>query len=278
VERVIAHNGNVELSVEITGEGPTLVLLHGWPDTSVMWRDVARELLDAGYRVVIPDLRGCGLSSKPPEIEQYAIHHLVSDVVAILDVADVERATIVGHDWGANLAWICAALLPARVEALVALSVGHPSAFRTAGLEQQLKSWYFLLFAHEGVAERFLRQNDYEPMRKWLRHPHAAEVIEELERDGQMSAHLRWYQANIPPEAFIADPPVLPPITVPTLGIWSSGDLALGEKQMINSVAYCDNGFEYVRVDGVGHWLPIEAPHVVGSAIVNFLHSQSIDS
>ncbi len=268
---MIAQNGDVSLSVRVAGEGRTLLLLHGWPDTSALWDDVVPDLLDAGYRVVVPDLRGCGQSSKPTTTSLYAMRHLVADVRCIVDAVAAERVTLIGHDWGANLAWVSAAYLPERVEGLVALSVGHPTSFRSAGLEQQIKSWYTLLFAHEGLGEAFLRKNDYEAMRKWLGHPRVEQIITELERDGQMTAHLRWYRANIPPEAFVVDPPVLALIQAPVLGIWSSGDHALSEHQMTGSSAYCVNGFDYVRIEEFGHWLPLEAPHVVSDEILKFL-------
>lgn len=265
------RNGDVKLAVLVGGSGPTMLLLHGWPDTSVLWDEVAADLIGRGYRVAVPDLRGCGQSSKPTETSNYAMHLLVSDVAAIIDVLGVATVTLVGHDWGANLAWVTAAYLPERVDHLVALSVGHPTAFRSAGLEQQLKSWYTLLFFHEGVGEAFLRKNDYEAMRQWLGHPRVERVIQELERDGQMTTHLLWYRANIPPQAFVSDPPILPPIQAPTLGIWSSGDRALGEAQMRNSAQYCANGFDFVRLEQYGHWLPFEAPREISNEVVTFV-------
>ena len=275
VERMRVMNGDVGLEVALHGEGPTVVLLHGWPDTSALWDEVTVDLVAARYRVAVPDLRGCGRSSKPLEVERYAMRELVGDVACILDALEVERATLVGHDWGANLAWVAASYLPSRVENLVAISVGHPTSFRSAGLDQQIKSWYTLLFAHEGLGEAFLRKNDYEAMRRWLGHPRVEEVIEQLERDGQMSAHLLWYRANTPPDSFVTDPPVLAPILAPTLGIWSSGDHALGERQMTGSAAYCENGFTFVRLEGFGHWLPLEAPHVIASEVIRFLGTKS---
>ncbi len=92
-----------------------------------------------------------------------------------------------------------------------------------------MKSWYMLLFQFEGVGEAFLRKNNHEAIRRWTGHPRPDTVIEELERDGQMRSHLLWYRANVAPDAFVAPPPSLPPLEVPVLGIWSSGDFALGE-------------------------------------------------
>jgi len=254
------------------------VFLHGWPDTSTLWDEVSGDLVNEGYRAILPDLRGCGRSSKPTSTDQYAMHLLVSDVLAVIDAVGEQRVTLVGHDWGAALAWAVAAFVPERVERLVVLSVGHPTAFRSAGLQQQVRSWYTLLFAIEGLGERFLRHNDYDAMRHWVGHPRVDQVIDELERDGQMSAHLQWYRANLPPDSFVAEPPRLPPIDAPTLGIWSSGDAALCEQQMTNSAQYCVNGFHYVRLEHYGHWMQLEAPHVVAKAILEFLTSTSSKS
>jgi pimeloyl-ACP methyl ester carboxylesterase len=275
VEHLSVKNAAVTLSVQVDGEGPTILLLHGWPDTSAVWDQVAPALVENGYRVAVPDLRGCGRSSKPEGTANYAMHLLVSDVNEIIRALGTEKVSLVGHDWGANLAWVTTAYEPSMVERLVAVSVGHPTSFRSAGLEQQIKSWYTLLFAHEGLGEAFLRKNEYEAMRKWLGHPRVEAVIEELERDGQMSAHLQWYRANIPPEAFVARPPVLPPIQAPTLGVWSSGDAALCERQMTDSAAYCAQGFTYSRLEGVGHWIPLEAAPQLVEQIVTFVPRRS---
>jgi pimeloyl-ACP methyl ester carboxylesterase len=271
VQHLTVSNGDVDLSLDVTGEGPTLLLLHGWPDTGALWDQMVPELVEAGYRVVVPDLRGCGRSSKPVETSSYRMHHLVADVACIIDRVGADRVTLIGHDWGAALTWTTAAYLPDRVEALVAISVGHTNAFFDAGIAQQMKSWYMMLFSQEGLGEAFLRKNDYEAIRRWTSHPRAKDVIEELERDGQMSAHLRWYRANMPMDAFVAERSVMAPVTSPALGIWSSGDGGLTERQMIGSDAYCTNGFTYVRLEGFGHWVPLEAPHELTREILEFL-------
>lgn len=275
MESLRVRNEGVGLSVTVDGDGPTVLLLHGWPDTSALWDQVAPELVSAGYRVARPDLRGCGDSDKPEDVEDYRMHHLVGDVSAIIDTLDVERVNLVGHDWGANLAWATAAYRPELVERLVALSVGHPSAFCSSGLDQQVKSWYMLLFHFDGLGEAFLRQNDYEAMRRWVRHPRGEDLIQELERDGQMRTHLMWYRANARPDMFLSPPPVLPPIQAPTLGVWSSGDFALSERQMTESAAYCDNEFRYLRFESYGHWIPLEAPRELSAALIDFFSTTS---
>ncbi len=271
-ERVV-QRGDVRLRVRTYGEGESVLLLHGWPDTGDVWSEVVPFLVDAGYRCLVPDLRGCGRSSKPEDVAAYKMFELVADVMAIIDELGEGPVVLVGHDWGANVAWVTAAYAPERVSRLAAFSVGHPTSFRSSGLEQQIKSWYTLLFAHEGLGEAFLRRHDYEAMRTWLGHPRVEEVITELERDGQMRTHLLWYRANIPPEAFVADPPVLPPIAVPTLGVWSTGDFALSERQMSNSRDYCTAGFHFERLEGFGHWLPLESPQVASDVLINFVRA-----
>ena len=271
MERLEVSHGDTTLSVLVGGEGPEVVLLHGWPDTAELWEEVAAGLVAGGCRVIAPDLRGCGRSSKPEATSDYDMSLLVGDVIAVMDALGAERATVVGHDWGAALAWALAAFAPARVERLVALSVGHPTAFRSGGIAQQVRSWYTLIFAHAGLGERFLRHRDYEVIRQWMGHPRPDEVIAELERDGQMSAHLRWYRANLPLDAFFSDPPSLPSIVAPVLGIWSSADPALTEEQMTSSAAFCTGGFTYVRLDRVGHWIPLEAPAELVHLVTEFL-------
>lgn len=273
MSRITAVNGDVEIVADVAGEGPTVVLLHGWPDTSALWDEVGPRLEAQGFRVVTPDLRGCGRSSKPATVADYRMHLLVGDVAALLDELGAGPVALVGHDWGAALAWAVAAYLSERVSHLVVLSVGHPTAFRSAGIEQQQRSWYTLLFSYEGLGEAFLRRHDYEAMRHWIGHPRVEPVIAELERDGQMSSHLLWYRANLAPDAFVTDPPVLPAILAPTLGVWSSGDFALTERQMTNSAGYCKNGFTYRRIEGVGHWTPLDASDEVTEAIVEFLRA-----
>jgi pimeloyl-ACP methyl ester carboxylesterase len=126
----------VELAVLVEGEGPAVVLLHGFPDSSYVWRRQVPALAGAGFRVIAPDLRGFGASEKPADVEAYRLRHGLADVLAVLDALEVERAHVVGHDWGAGLAWTAAAFAPDRVERLVVMSVGHPAASREPSPEQ----------------------------------------------------------------------------------------------------------------------------------------------
>ncbi len=133
METLSVRSADLTLHVEVDGGGPTVLLLHGWPDTGALWVEVAPALVAAGYRVAVPDLRGCGRSDKPEDLEAYRMHHLLGDVGAIVDALGVESVHLVGHDWGANLAWACAALRPELVSDSSSLSLGHPTAFCSGG-------------------------------------------------------------------------------------------------------------------------------------------------
>jgi pimeloyl-ACP methyl ester carboxylesterase len=129
-----AESGGASIAYEVTGDGRPVVLLHGFPDSGRLWRHQVAPLADAGFKVIVPDMRGYGGSDKPSEVDAYNILYLVADVGAVLDDAGVDQAHVVGHDWGAAVAWALAAVTPDRVDHLVALSVGHPSSFRAGGL------------------------------------------------------------------------------------------------------------------------------------------------
>jgi len=261
----------IGIEFDVTGDGPPVVMLHGFPDSSRLWRNQVPALVDAGFKAIVPDQRGYGRSDKPEGVAAYGIPFLVGDVIAVLDHLGIERAHVVGHDWGAAVAWALGSLVPDRVERLVALSVGHPMSFVTAGFEQREKSWYMLLFLFEGVAEHWLSDNHWENFRAWARHPDAEGVIADLVESGALTPGLNWYRANIPPEAFIGDPPVLPPVLAPTMGVWSTGDIALTEAQMTGSAPFVSGEWRYERLDGPGHWMQLEAPDEVNRLLTDFL-------
>jgi pimeloyl-ACP methyl ester carboxylesterase len=265
--------GGVGLEVAVDGDegGPAVLLLHGWPDSHDLWRHQVRALTGAGYRTIAPDLRGFGASDKPAAVDAYAIPTLFGDVLAILDAAGVGRAHVVGHDWGAALAWATASLAPERVDHLVAMSVGHPASFGGAGLEQRQLSWYMLLFQFEGVAEQWLSMNHWANFREWAGHPEHDRVTAELSRDGALTASLSWYRANVPPEALVSEGFPLPPIQSPTMGVWSSGDMALTERQMTGSAEHVAGSWRYERIDGPGHWMQLEVPDRVNELLLDFL-------
>jgi pimeloyl-ACP methyl ester carboxylesterase len=270
VSLVRVDSSGVGIEVEVSGEGRPVLLLHGFPDTGRVWRNQVTALAGAGYRVIVPDLRGYGRSDKPSGVDAYSMGSLLGDVLALLDDQRLERAHVVGHDWGAAIAWALGSLVPERVDHLVALSVGHPSSFIGAGLEQRMRSWYMLLFQFEGVAERWLSDHDWANFRAWGGHPDVDAVIADLAA-GSLTPGLNWYRANVPPESWVDPPPELPMVTAPAMGVWSSGDFALTEQQMTGSAAFVTGPWRYERLEGLGHWMQLEAPDAVNRLLTDFL-------
>jgi pimeloyl-ACP methyl ester carboxylesterase len=236
-----------------------------------MWRHQVTALSGAGFRTIVPDLRGFGSSDAPEGAGSYAIPFLAADVLAVLDQLGVQRAHVVGHDWGAALAWAVASLAPDRVDHLVALSVGNPQAFTRAGMEQRERSWYMLLFQFAGIAEQWLSMDDWANFREWCHHPDHDEVVVNLARPGRLTASLNWYRANVAPEGLVGPPLELPPVAAPTMGIWSSGDRHLLEAQMAGSKDFVTGPWRYERLDGPGHWMTLEVPEEVNRLLLDFL-------
>jgi pimeloyl-ACP methyl ester carboxylesterase len=260
----------VGIEYQVTGAGRPVVLLHGFPDSGRLWRHQVPALADAGFQVIVPDLRGFGKSDKPEAVEAYSLPFLAGDVLAILGSLGIERAHVVGHDWGAALAWGIASLAPDRVDHLAVLSVGHPSTFLRTD-EQHQKSWYMLLFQFQGVAERWLSGDNWAGLRSWSRHPDIDQVIADLAADGSLTPGLNWYRANAGPESWVGPPLQLPPVSAPTMGIWSTGDFALSEVQMTDSAENVTGPWRYERLAGPGHWLQLEAPDKVNKLLLSFL-------
>jgi pimeloyl-ACP methyl ester carboxylesterase len=259
----------VGIEYQVTGQGRPVVLLHGFPDSGRLWRHQVTALAEAGFQVIVPDLRGYGLSDKPDSVEAYSLPVLAGDVMAVLADAGAERAHVVGHDWGAALAWAIASLAPGTVDHLAVLSVGHPSTFRRT-LEQRQKSWYMLLFQFEGVAERWLTENNWANM-IGAGHPDADQVVADIEANGSLVPGLNWYRANVGPETWVGPPVQLPPVQAPTMGIWSTGDFALTEVQMTDSAENVAGPWRYERLDGPGHWMQLDAPDKVSALLLDFL-------
>jgi pimeloyl-ACP methyl ester carboxylesterase len=254
------------------GSGPPVLLLHGFPDSSALWRHQIPALVDAGHRVIAPDLRGFGASDRPEGVAEYAMPTLVGDVVGILDALGVERADVVGHDWGAGVGWALATMVPQRVQRYVALSVGHPASY-FAEMRQREMSWYILLFLFDGVAEEELPRDDWAVLRSWLRGAVDIErYVADLSRPGALTAALNYYRANITPHAVAGRPgPPLPPVACPVLGVWSDGDVGCGEAQMLASEQSVTGPWRYHRITGAGHWIPLDAPDELSTLLVEFL-------
>jgi len=195
--RLHTVNG-LSLYVEEHGEGDPVLLVHGWPDSARLWRHQVPFLVANGFHVVTPDMRGFGRSDRPEDVASYSLVEAVKDLVEVLDRANVTRAHLVGHDWGAAVAWLMATLHPERVDRLVVLSVPHPFAPRT--IRQYEMSWYQLFFQFEGIAEATVQADDWAWYRAFTRGDGDLEQhIADLSRPGALTASLNWYRANLAP-------------------------------------------------------------------------------
>ena len=267
----IVANG-LRFAVIDEGAGTPVIFLHGFPDTAHLWRDQIAALVGAGYRAIAPDLRGRGGSDKPARVEDYALPLIVRDVAALLDALGVERAHVVGHDWGAAVAWAFATLAPQRVERLVAISVGHPGTGGRPTLEQLQKGWYRLLFQFAGVAEELLQRDDWYLLRTLLAGASDLErYIADLGQPGALTPALNWYRANLPVQRLLGNPRQMPPVAAPTLGIFGAGDPFLTEDAVRRSGEFVAGPWRYEHFADSGHWVPRDEPERLNRLLLEFL-------
>lgn len=255
------------------GEGMPVILLHGFPDSADLWRHQLPALADAGFRVVAPDLRGFGDSDRATNDQDYFVFNSVADVVGIMDALGIDRAHVVGHDFGSGVGWMLATTHPERVERYVTIAVGHPGAFMRPVMKQMRASWYSFLFQFSGVAEELLARNDWSLFREWLaQSPDIERSIAGMARPGALSAGLGWYRSNMRPEIWGMEVSY-PPVAAPVMGIYPSEDFALTEEQMAGSERFVAGPWRYERVEGAGHWVQLEKPEVVNALLLDFLRA-----
>jgi len=247
-------------------DGEAVVLLHGFPQRASCW-DAVREQLDArGYRTLAPDQRGYSRGARPRGRRPYALTELTADVVALLDAAGLETVHLVGHDWGAAVAWSVAAAHPERLSALTAVSIPHTSAYlrAVATSSQSWRSTYMAFFQLPVLPERVLAGATAEGLaRAGMTREMAERFHREIVDDGALTGGLAWYRA-VP--ATLGRQ--IPPCRVPTTHIWSRGDVAIAGAGPRNCGRWVEAPYRYVEIDG-SHWIPDERPEVVVQAVTD---------
>jgi len=265
---MVEANG-ISLYVEEHGDGDPVLLLHGWPDSARLWRHQVPVLAASGYRVITPDLRGFGRSEQPAEVRSYSLRNVVGDVRALLDRLGVETAHVVGHDWGAAVAWLTAIMHPDRVRTLTVISVPHPLAPPT--VRQHEMAWYQLFFQFYGVAEATIQHDDWAWLHMFTRGAgDLDQAIADLSRPGALTASLNWYRANLAPR-MPGPAPELPPVAAPTLAIWSAGDHYLDGERVRKSAAFVQGPWRYEEISGASHWVPLDAPERLNELLLGWL-------
>lgn len=254
--------------------GEPVVLLHGFPESAMEWRDVIPPMVEQGLRVLAPNLRGYSAGARPPGVEFYDQAHLVRDVLDLLDACGLGGAHLVGHDWGAMVAWSVAARHPDRVRTLTAVSVPHPAAFAEAlagDADQQQRSRYIGLLLAPGKAEDTLLADGARRLRAMLvgvPPEIAADHVARLTEPGALTGALSYYRAPFEPYA------TLPPVGVPTTFVWGADDIAIGRRAAEGGAAYVTGRYRFVEL-AAGHWLPETSPAQVAAAVLDRVRSVS---
>jgi len=266
--------GDLTFDVRVDGpsDGPPILLLHGFPETSLSWAAVTPMLATAGLRVYAPDQLGYSPGARPDEVDAYSLPNLAQVTADLMTALDLPRAHVVGHDWGANVAWALAAWHPDRVRTLTAVSVPHPAAYTAAfraDPEQKERSAYIRLFWQAGKAEEVLLADDARRLRRMLGTeaetgvPKEAvdEYVAVLSAPGALTAALNWYRA-------MSSGTKVDRVGVPTTYVWSDGDVAIGRTAAEACGEFVTGDYRFVELRGVTHWVPEQAPGQLATAIL----------
>ncbi len=282
--RVVANG--LSFTVDEAGAGDRVALcLHGFPESRFSWRNQLPVLAAAGWRAVAPDLRGYGDSDRLSGRSPYRLDHLVADAAALFDACGARERLLVGHDWGAMIAWSFAIAQARPLDGLVVMNVPHPSIFRHAlrhSGRQRARSWYIAAFQLPWLPEKVLTAN-----RAWGvgqairgmamdRGAFPPEVLDVYRRNackpGAMTAMINYYRANA--AAFSKAAPVST-IETPALMIWGEQDKALG-LELTEDYAPLVADFTLARLPGVSHWVQQEAPQAVNASLLRWMGSRGL--
>jgi len=280
----IAHRtvdlGEVRLHCAEMGRGPLVLLLHGFPECWVSWRNQLPALAGAGFRAVAPDLRGYGRSDKPRGLDAYRVEVLARDVARLVEALGAERARVVGHDWGGAVAWFFAMWHPERLERLSILNAPHPARYSRAMKRprQFLRSSYILFFQLPWLPEAALRAGGFALLRRLFRRDparpgaYSEEDIEEIvdcaRRPDALRGMLAWYRAMMRRPTHTRWQRIDRPVQV----IWGEKDRYLGREIAQPSREWVPD-LRFTAIPEASHWVQADAPEKVNELLLDFLRA-----
>ncbi|WP_375437740.1 alpha/beta fold hydrolase [uncultured Hymenobacter sp.] len=284
IEHHYVRTNGITLHVVQCGptNGPLVVLLHGFPEFWYSWRKQIPALAEAGYRVWAPDQRGYNLSEKPTGVANYRIDKLGADIIGLLDAAGQAKAVIIGHDWGAAVAWWLASRYPTRIAQVAILNVPHPAVLGKSLRKtprQLLKSWYIFFFQLPRLPEKLFRRKEYRFGRESLRGTSQPETfssydlqqyIKAWSQPGALTAMINWYRAAFRKSRRVGR---VGRIIVPVRLLWGQQDAFLEPELGRLSLTMCDKG-ELTYFKHATHWLHQEEPKAVNKLLLEFLQGQ----
>jgi pimeloyl-ACP methyl ester carboxylesterase len=260
-------------------DGPPVILLHGFPEFWYGWKHQIPALVEAGYRVIVPDQRGYNQSDKPAEVRDYAITTLADDILGLMDKLGHAQVKLIGHDWGGMVAWWLAITHPERIEKLGILNIPHPAVFsRTlrSDFRQMLKSWYVFAIQIPWLPETMLGGRNASGLADALKRSGKPDTFSDADmvryreawgRTGTVKAMLNWYRAYV---RYPAAKPASVRLKMPVQMIWGKEDIALSAEMAQPSIDLCENG-NLTFIEGATHWVQHDAPDQVNTILLNFL-------
>ena len=263
-------------------DGPVVVLLHGFPRQNTSWAQIAPLLTARGFRCLAPNQRGYSPGARPTRRSDYRSAELVEDTLALIDASGADRVHLVGHDWGAAVAWGVAAGAPERLASLSALSVPHPMAFVRSMLtsRQGLASWYMYVNQLPWVPERLMLGRDGRGraiakslIRSGLTPQAAERDARAMTETGALTAALNWYRAMPLNGSGLR---AADKITVPTLYVWSDRDIAITAKPARDTANYVSGPYRFETLHGASHWLPEEKPTEIADMLLQWFATHPV--
>jgi pimeloyl-ACP methyl ester carboxylesterase len=289
MQTVTLERGDLRFTAYAAGNGPLVLCLHGFPDNAETFQQQFAAVVAAGYRVVAPTLRGYEPGSQPKDGD-YRVEQLAGDVMAWIDCLGEEKAHLVGHDWGAVMAYVACASAPARFHSLTTLGIPHPARFTRVGIRkvpaQLLKSWYMLFFQLPALPEHAIRRSDWALLRRlWKSWSPGLDLPAEtwaslrrtFQAPGVRQAMLSYYRQNVSPAVLLglASSPInsLREVPVRTLAITGADDGCMDTRLYDYTMLDRDfpAGLHVERVHGAGHWAHRERPDEVNRLVLDWI-------